>query len=312
VFDESRSWLPLADWLITNSYAQEVWILNTKDNVHSSLQKSGTYWHLRDLAEETRFFLRKICDSSGVEKLTYIGHSQGTSQLLALLTMDSGIERMLEKTILLAPVTVPDVTNAPYLVRLLLWRVVPIIQKFWVSEMDSTTPSSEKKLLRDDGIMAGLAVWLHHSLNERGLLDYVARLATPLTRAFSPELADFAGYLLARPRGGIATSMLINWANMMSTGRFADLNGDEFPLNKIAAPIHLVTGEHDWLTNVKHLSEIPEKHVHHLAGFGHVDFLRPDGQKFDALTHLLEEILNDARVSDTKTRNTREGFKEDL
>lgn len=292
VFDESRSWIPLADWLIRNSYAREVWLLNTKDNIFAAnprtvFSEKSSQWQLRDLAFETKHFVSKIAKVSKTDKVTYIGHSQGTAQLLTLLSLEPELSSMFENVILLAPVTIPDLSKADALTLRLVPRVVKIFRLLFKS--GGVLPPRESPILRDEGLMASVGTWLHFARKTNGVVRLMSKMTSTIVNAFSSQFFEFAGLLVARPRGGIALSMLLNWAKIIDEKKFCDDLGD-IPIQNILAPIHMIIAKHDWLSNVQHLKTIPQAHFYELSGeSGHMDFVLP--HMFQNLADCLKRIL---------------------
>ena len=102
ILDVSNSWRPLALKFLTSNIFDEVWLPNTRGNHYS--QTADAAWSLETLAADTNAILMEAREAG--MSTSFIRHSQGTAQILALLSMNPDVP--VEKVVLLAPVTTMD------------------------------------------------------------------------------------------------------------------------------------------------------------------------------------------------------------
>lgn len=126
--------------------------------------------------------------------------------------------------------------------------------------------------LRNDGLMASLGTWLNFVTRTNILFRFCGWGLDFVLKSLSPQLSDFVGMLIARPRGGIALSMLLNWACIIHEKRFGD-GSINFDITRISIPVHMIVAEYDWLSNENHLKTMQHPKICHLNFSGHVDFV---------------------------------------
>lgn len=274
LFDVSNSWIPLAEWLINMHHGTEVWILNTKDNANAPMVCHGrSHWTLHDLAQETRFWIERAHRSSK-SKVSYLGHSQGTAQLLALLSEKPSIGDNLDQIILLGPVSFPEKGQLPMMSRLIAWLAVAVLD---VVETDVVPPANTMPW--SGSSMRGLGAYVHTI--SICLPSWIKALLNAVFKSFSNRLVDALPGLISVVRGGVAKSQLQNWLHMLLAGEFSDLHQgayDAYDVSQIKNHIHFLYAEHDSLSNLAHFKEVPHRSLHKLPDWGHIDFLLPERQ----------------------------------
>lgn len=248
----------------------DVWLGNNRGNKYSQKHLSRTlssvdYWDFS--LDEFAFFdipncIDYILDITQVEKLTYIGFSQGTAQSFASVSAVPGLDSKIDQIIAISPATTPHGLYSRFLDLLL--KLLPLI------------------------------VFLLFS--RRMLLPSVAFWQSILYPPFFATMIDWSNYILFNWRSEnisrtqkiasyahlystTSVKTVVHWFQIMKARNFQmyhdvslpnSLVPISYPLQNITIPIHLIYGTVDSLVDIDVMrSQLPSTRTTAVAVEGH-------------------------------------------
>jgi lysosomal acid lipase/cholesteryl ester hydrolase len=182
-------------------------------------------------------FINKIKTVTGVDKITYIGHSQGTSQMFAGISkLPDYYKSVLNGFIALGPVTYMDHIGSNFISMAANYNIDIMLQLIRVNEILNSITSLQRLeiiLCQRIGILC------------RGLLDLLAD-----RNVDDDDLKRFLVFVGHFPSGS-STKSLRHFAQNVRSGNFADPDFRPYPIENIKdIPIGLFVGKDDRLATV--------------------------------------------------------------
>jgi lysosomal acid lipase/cholesteryl ester hydrolase len=232
--------------LVLASKGYDVWIGNNRGNKHSrnhrtlDPNKDAQFWeysfHEMGLYDVPAL-LNKIKMTTGVDKVTYIGHSQGTSQMFAgMASKPDYYKSSLNGFIALGPVVYMRNIGACFLDIAAKTHIDNILSLFKINELLANQSSAEQLeifLCQNFGI---LCTNLLDLVSDRNIAD--------------DDLKRFLVFVGHFPSGSSSRSVS-HFANNIRSGNFADPDGKLYDLSAIRdIPIGLFVGADDRLATV--------------------------------------------------------------
>jgi lysosomal acid lipase/cholesteryl ester hydrolase len=229
-----------------------------------------------------------IISLTGVGKITYIGHSQGTSQMFAGLTLKHDYYRaVLNGFIALGPVTSMGNIGSSFVKTATDWKLDKVIGFLKINEILADSESVGKL--------------------QRVVCKYVGILCKGVLKAVSDaELHDndmdrLLVYVSHFP-SGTSTKCLKHFSNNIRNNVFADISGNHYDLSLIKHfPIGLFVGENDKLATVEDNRKLKEiliknnslKFYKEYEDVGHITFFLSKKNLFmdDILDFLNNKII---------------------
>jgi lysosomal acid lipase/cholesteryl ester hydrolase len=227
-----------------------------------------------------------IKSTTGVDKITYIGHSQGTTQMFAGMSYyPDYFQSVLNGFVALGPVTSLKRINSSF-ARFAAERLIDKISSLFKSQEI-----------------------LHNSASADKFQDFVCNHMTVLCKSFfgrvselNPDdnnlerMAVFVGHF---PSGSSVKS-LQHFAYLTKTGDFADPEFKPYPLEKVEdIPIGLFVGDNDRLATPEDNRKLGEilhankclKFYKEYDNMGHLTFfLNKDNEYIDDVLEFIEDL----------------------
>jgi pimeloyl-ACP methyl ester carboxylesterase len=187
-------------------------------------------------------FIKKI---TGVEKVTYIGHSQGTSQMFAAMSLKPDYYKAnLNGFIALGPVTFMKNIGATFMKTAADYNLDSIFEFLRINELLTSTATLEQIqliLCKNVGIVC------------TGLLNMLAD-----SNINDDDMDRFLVFVGHFPSGSSSRS-LKHFASNVRNGLFADPTGQAYPVTSIKdIPIGLFVGNDDKLATVADNRELKD------------------------------------------------------
>ena len=293
--DSSDSWIVNEEHLspayVFANNGFDVWFLNIRGNKHSKVNKQidpkkKGFWnfsfHETGLIDVT-CAVDLIKATTGKAKVTYVGHSQGGSQIFALCSLNPNYcKNNLTGILALAPAVFIHNTRSPFLKELTFIRLDKIISLFGIYHLYESRGSINK--------FTDVICELFHRM-----CDTSTKFISEDDPADNNEKRDQVSY--AHYPAGASTRALIHFATLIRNKNFVDVGGKAYPLGNINVPVHLFAGEHDKLVTIEDInilkSKLPSgvltKYVQ-LANHGHLTFLLSKGQ-----SNYIEELIDSVK-----------------
>lgn len=178
-----------------------------------------------------------VLNSTGRTNLTYVGHSQGTTQMFAALTMNNDYyKQRLNGFIAFGPVTSLANIRSGFIKTLAEFRLDTLFYYLNFHEMLGTSASVEA--FED-------VVCKHFGILCSGLLELLSDVNED-----NDDMDRFLVFIAHFP-SGTSLKTLIHFADSYRHGRFAQLDGTPYNLDNIKdIPIGLFVGGNDRLATV--------------------------------------------------------------
>ncbi|XP_059621013.1 lipase 3-like [Phlebotomus argentipes] len=290
-----------ADWIINGAEGlaylladegYDVWMGNARGNTHSRNHiylnpKSKAFWDFSwheigvfDIPAMIDYTLRE----TGKKKLSYVGHSQGTTVLFVTLSLRPEYNAKIDIVNSLAPVAYMPNIKSPFIRYFapFVFIIDKITSLLGMNEFAPSTPMMQLGgyfLCKDNSIFQELcanSLFLIAGFNS----EQLNRTVLPLMLAFTPA--------------GASSKQLVHYGQLFNSGKFRQFDygwlgnlrkygsfqPPEYPLEAITAPIALHFSDNDWLSavsDVQHLQSRLRSVVGAfrvpLAAFNHLDFI---------------------------------------
>ena len=298
--DSSDSWFGNKDELVYPYYlaknGYDVWIGNNRGNKHSNEhlvfdKDSKEYWNfsfhemgLYDLPAMVNHALEK----TNQPNLTYIGHSQGSSQAFVLCSLKPDFcKQKMKAFISLGPAVFIDHQESKLLSLGIDLDIDIILEKLGMNKI-FTSQEDTNKLFKFFCSTFGFMC--------NGFLDLVADRNTLEINNMDRMPVFFAHY-----PSGISIGCLDHFGALIRTKKFINYKtGDEYPIENITVPLYLNVGMNDLLsdaTDDRRLKEVLMKNkANALKSYieyedlGHAGFFMT---KYDVLFNSLIKQISD-------------------
>ncbi|XP_039305745.1 lipase 3 isoform X2 [Solenopsis invicta] len=294
----------------------DVWLGNARGNIYSGEHKNKTiskkdYWNFswHEIGTlDLPAMIDYIVKTTGLEKIFYIGHSQGTTSFFIMATERSKYQEHIVEMYAMSPVVYWGRIKSPPLQLLsqIIYDIEIILQKFEFYEFNIEEFKKENP---------------HVCANK--ITQTICSVVMSLIGGFDPEQLDLAWLpvIFAHFPGRASMKQILHYGqliksgHMISSGNFQQYDygiiGNQkkynspvppkYDLNKITAPIHLYYSKNDWLANTKdvdkfssELSNLSSKTLIEYQQFNHFDFLWSKDVKknvYDQMLSLMNKKL---------------------
>ncbi|XP_013183293.2 lipase 3-like [Amyelois transitella] len=281
IFDTSDVWIVagkqrgLGYLLAQNCY--DVWTPNHRGNKYSrrhiklNPDKDVKFWNY-SFDEHGNFDLPAVIDYilavTRRQKINYIGHSQGTTDFLAMASLRPKYNDKIQVSILLAPVAWMSNIVSP--IPKLLSHVTQQLKIFLDSAGYSELLASHQlthlileylcQVSSDDLCSATLAATTGYKSGIPGKTLAIA-FGHLLSGSSSKSIAHF---------GQLIQSKRFQRYDEGSTGnilRYGRTTAPEYNVSRITAPVVLITGRNDWLSSLKDIATLTSKLPNLLENF---------------------------------------------
>lgn len=294
--DSSDSWIVneehLAPAYVFANLGFDVWFLNIRGNKHSKVNKKidpkkKAFWDFsfhETGKEDVTCVIDMIKSTTGKDKVTYVGHSQGGSQIFALCSLNPDFcKKNLTGIIALAPAVFIHNTRSAFLKELTFIRLDKLISLFGIYHLYESRTTINK--------FSSIICELFHKM-----CDTSTKFISEDDPTDNNEKRDQVSY--NHYPAGASTKALIHFATLIRNKNFVDIKGKAYPLGNINVPVHLFGGEHDKLVTIDDINILKgklstngvlAKYVQ-LANHGHLTFLLSKGQ-----SNYIEELVDSAK-----------------
>ena len=247
----------------------DVWLSNSRGNkysrAHATLSPSNKqFWDFsfQEMAQyDIKANIEFIRQKTGVAKVTYIGHSQGTTQMFAALgskEVSGYVNSVVNKYIALAPVVLLRAIGNPVVNRIATDTILSkAIQTLGITEMFPGTCSKSsptKWLTSAFCTMASFFCNLFMGLTDNRP-SYNNDAITKTIGYYYPagsstrSLVHFQQLMLLKDEGN-RKFMKYNYGTNMNIQKYGTPNPPEYDLGKIKIPVALFVGNEDNLATV--------------------------------------------------------------
>lgn len=291
LFDLADTWImdiPCPGFLFSDA-GFDVWFGNSRGSYHSlghtkwDYKTDPQYWqftwqHMADF--DIPSAIPFVLQQTNKQKLTYIGHSQGTLQMFAHLSSDPTFMQYLNIFIALAPVGTVRHMEIPFFSILEKFPLIKALEDKGVYEFLPNTQSNLEfyEVCHTFGKVCDDLLWYFADMQVAN--DNEQRLPT----------------IIAHEPGGTSTLNTLHWQQMTNywtnkvqkfdygnVGNLANYGQSNPPLydfSKVPPPVALFSGNEDRLADVRDVqwleSVLPQESVVYnkqLNGFGHATFI---------------------------------------
>lgn len=317
-----------ADWILNGpekalpyvlaDAGYDVWMGNIRGNRYSRehiwlKSDSKEYWDFswHDVAlYDVPAIIDYIRDFKGLNtKITYIGHSMGTTILFAMLSLKPEYNKILSAGIALAPVVymsdiksplrslAPIASNVAYM-EMLYGSHEFIPKSSFLGKMSSACDVSN----RDFGLCKNVIFYIcgadEKQINETLIPTFISNLGTGTSWKTA---VHFAQEIVANDR-----FQQFDYGAYFNIEKYGTIKPPEYDLSKITLPLTLIWAKNDLLSSEKDVKKLYEKLPNYTEmylvpypKFNHLDYL----WAIDAKELLNDKILNTlARVFDNNRR----------
>jgi lysosomal acid lipase/cholesteryl ester hydrolase len=284
----------------------DVWLGNFRGNKYCRTHKKynvsqNEFWNF-SIDELAMVDFPQIVDfvlaQTGKEKLSVIGHSMGSSALIAALSVFEELNHKIDVSFGIGSCTRPKVPEnmiCSSLETTGLMKLVPFIlgkrKQFpfmWFFKLQQTAPYFLKRIVFDNYLWYALNIDVSN-LEPKELLYKFALSPTSskvVSHWFNIFYSDFEHYSSTFSSSHKRTNPLIQNYIQHTLNIPA-----KFPLRHINVPIHLFYSEHDGMSDVEHWKDFDFK-THVVKDFHHLDFVWRKDAKEKVWDHIIK-ILDD-------------------
>ncbi|XP_012529859.1 lipase 3 [Monomorium pharaonis] len=294
----------------------DVWLGNARGSTYArnhtdSKIKKKDYWNFSwheigtiDLPAT----IDHIVKTTGLKKMFYIGHSQGTTAFFVMATELPEYQKYIEEAYIMAPIVYSGRMKSPLLQLMsqfslfgeYLWKLVG----FYEFNLDNDIVKGAAQLI----------------CSEKAITQPICSNVMFLLTGFNPEQLDPAliPVILGHAPASTSAKQLMHYAQLIKTGRmispgrfqkydyglignkklYDSLSPAKYDLSKVKVPVHLYYSENDWLSNVKdveklysELSNPSGKTLIANKKFNHVDYIWAK----DVKTLVYDQILGEMK-----------------
>ncbi|KAK7002848.1 gastric triacylglycerol lipase-like isoform X1 [Biomphalaria glabrata] len=278
----------------------DVWIGNSRGNIYSTNHthldpKGKEFWQFSwdEMAKyDLPAMINFVLNTSGVDQIFYVGHSQGTTIAFAEFGENPGLASHIKHLIAMAPVAQVWNTESPIRKLAPLAKEIEIFFKVLGTGDLNISPTIMKLLAGT--LCDKWSVLCENVLFVLGGYDY-----SSLNKTRVPV------YIAHNP-GGTSVRDILHWAQAINSKNFQHYDYGSAQENmihygqptpplydpkKVKVPVAIFRGDQDWLadpTDVKWL--LPQLLVTHdidIPHYEHLDFI----WAFDAPTYIYKEII---------------------
>lgn len=239
----------------------DVWLGNNRGNKYSHKHltrklNSTEFWDfsldefaLYDIPDSINYVLQE----TKVDKLTYIGFSQGTAQAFASVSINPDLNDKIEKVIAISPATTPHGLYSKFL-DILLKSSPNIIYLMFSRKVLMPSVMFWERIMYPPFFDTSIDVANYMLFNWKSLnMDKMQKVAS-----------------YAHLYSTTSVKAVVHWFQIMASKNFqmyhdeasgmSMLNPISYPLKNIRVPIHLIYGDSDSLVNIQVMeSQLPEK-----------------------------------------------------
>jgi len=291
----------------------DVWLSNSRGNTwskrHVSLSPSSkAFWEFTwdemakyDIVANVNYVL----NSTGHEKLSYVGHSQGTIQAFAGFSENSDLASKINHFVGLGPVIVAHNSKSPIFDMLVPFAstLSKLLNLFGEEEF---LPSSSLLEKLDPTLCADLPSWACN--------DILFLVAGPTHHTNASRIPVY----ISETPAGTSTYNMVHWAQLVHTGKFQKYDfgcglftcenkkhyGQKTPpqysVSNFTVPVSLYYGSNDYLADPKDvqilIAGLPDNILtksKEIEGYAHLDFVWAQ----DANTMVYADVLEDIRLA---------------
>jgi lysosomal acid lipase/cholesteryl ester hydrolase len=238
-----------------------------------------------------------VLDTTGYRKLIYIGFSQGGSQMLAAMSINTKLMNKIQLFIALAPTTKIGAMNRRLTEALTHVSPLLLFPLFGRTAMLASTPFWKRVLTKYSYIRI-------IDISMRLIFGWRSRQITPASKYF----------LYSHLYSHTSVKAVIHWFQIVRNRRFAMFDETEetigkdeksqcFPLSQITAPIAIFQGSADQLPDINFLlSQLPNVvYLKYIPAYEHLDLIWGE----DANKLLFHDILELVRKPENTPKPPR-------
>ncbi|KAK2459481.1 hypothetical protein APHAL10511_008515 [Amanita phalloides] len=275
----------LAFVLVEKGY--DVWLGNNRGNKYSGRSchysnAEAEFWDFsiddfasKDIPESIAYIL----NITGLEKLSYIGFSQGSAQAFAALSVDQELKNRINLLIALAPAMSPAIATSS------------------LHGLTTLSPAFAFRIFGRKSFFPPINIFqstLHPFTFSRAMDAAILWLFGFRSANISVQ-QKVAAY--AHLYSSTSVKVIVHWFQIMRHATFCRYDGRKFPTKSIETPIVLVYGDYDGLLDIDAmLSELPAINIvaRRLSGYEHLDILWGNKVDVDVLPLVIEALTEAA------------------
>lgn len=269
----------------------DLWLMNSRGNKHSRSNiyldpKSKQFWDysFHEIGNiDVKAIIEYIKNHTKKEKIIYIGHSQGGSQIFALCSLNPNFcQNNIKGILALAPAVFLHHNRSPYLKELAILNIKFISDLLGIYNVFGSRESSNK-------FTTFTCKYFHL------FCHMSAKFISEDDPTDNNENRDEVGF--SHYPSGTSVKTLAHYQKLMLYKKFVDYNGNEYPLSAVNVPVHLFGGNHDRLVVELDLNILAEKIKKVLKKYiifeyqGHSTFLMTCGTKNNYIEEYKKSLL---------------------
>ena len=291
----------------------DVWMSNSRGNTwskrHVSLDpKSKEFWRFTwdemaqyDIVSNVEYVL----NATGFEKLSYVGHSQGTIQAFAGFSSNEDLASKINHFVGLGPVIVAHNSKSP---------VFDILVPFASTISKLYTLFGDGEFLPSNSLLEKLDPTLCADLPSRACNDILFLVTGPTRHTNASRIPVY----ISETPAGTSTYNMVHWAQIIHTGKFQKYDfgcgifscennkhygqktPPEYSVANFSVPVSLYYGSNDYLADPKDvqilMSDLPDNMItrsKEIEGYSHLDFVWAQ----DANKLVYPDVLEDIRLA---------------
>ncbi|CAG9858471.1 unnamed protein product [Phyllotreta striolata] len=299
----------------------DVWMGNTRGNTYSrnhtkyNPDKDGAFWQFswNEMGEiDLPTMIDYILQSTGVDGIHYVGHSQGTTSFFVMASEKPEYNSKIKVHIALAPIAYMKHITSPLLKIMAFWEGAIELLFNLIGENEFLPQKGFLHLITETMCSIGVGKLLCEntlfalcgfSLNEMNMTR------VPLIMHHTPA--------------GASTKQLLHYAQEIDSGHFRKYDfglignlgkyGSVFPpnydLGKVKAPVYLIFSHNDWLAGLKDVDRL-QNELGNFAGkilvseesFNHLDFTYVNLESISSSIAAIKE-LKDKEITNNEDLN---------
>lgn len=282
----------------------DVWLGNNRGNrfsrEHVTLkqhQKEFWDWSFQQMAQyDIPAFIKKIREESGMDKISYIGHSQGTSQMFAALSdpvCRDSVAPYIDTFHAFAPVVY--LTNTELmgfkLAKMFYWALNPALDLLNLNHMELGKCAFNEKLISkyEKECSKKKCHFYRNTDPDSSTINYEAYgyQANSHPAGFSMKCIVHYAQFIKEGRNNPVFKKFDYGSKAKNMAKYGQEHPPLYPLEDIKNRVVLYLGEEDRLADFKDSSRIAAKltnaqvEVRDMSTWGHMAFVTPiDGDKF--------------------------------